>query len=1070
MVPCTHCRDHLLDFVYGLMEEPEEQDMRAHLAVCPDCQQGLRAAQVQQSLLARAAQPIRAVAEFAPPLEAPPARRRRVLRPLPTWTAAAAAVMLAVGGGMLYRQAGLERELADARQRVEEVAALDAARPAQAAAEQARAIHRIEAEALQLHVLGPAQLHPAAGSVLHVTTHDGAGKPASAQVTARLLSGADNKVLYEATVPTEGETRLALPPVAPAGAASARLVVEAHTETAQARVEEALSSSPPTLVAQLETNQSQYRVGETLYFRALALERYGQTPAAPPVPLRAALVERGGTVVAQVTGQADAAGVFAGQLPLAAQLNAGQYQLRVQAAAPHVPLAAQEQPLEIVRELGPALQLDKEQYRPGEQVNVIVNRQGLGKVKPRVTVDDQAVPLQMQMPAQGPAAGMAGGALQARQRNQLGLVEPGLQFQFPLPKKLDNNFANVEVQLDNGKKKETLRRKIAIGAPRLTVDFFPEGGALVAGLPSRIYYRVRSSAAEADRLDGHLVLRGGAVKIDSAFQRGVGSFVLTPVQPESYSVQLHSAGESTTIVDPFRQLGIEPDGIVLHMPDSVGMEGEPLRIVVRSHGAVRRLLLLAECRGQLVEEQWVETGAGETAVELRPAAGAHGVLRITAYEAREGSWRPLAERLAYRAPAQRLQLQIAPALATYRPGQTVHWDILARDEAGKPTTAWILAAVVDENHLPSGAHDFSGGLPSLANLEDATLAVPDTALARQQLDLVLGTHGWRRRASADLPALTRLEEEKAARGSASAAAPALFFSKENASLTELQRQMRQRMDSALERLQARSAEQQREGTARLQAALAAVAAARKGLEAIRDVPRLALAGLGCALLGTGAAVLLAIGLTRLRRGPLPAVAGALACLLLGAGLSISVIMVRPTVAPHEEQARVPNLPNERKRNDALPERAQAEAFPLAGSFAGSPSPVAKGRSMLRKGAEDSVAGKVAPQALALRRGTNLAQAPARVAGAAPALRNMPVPASAGLALPRSDSSHDRRLSAGLPSDTLLWLPALFLEHGTAKISFTLPQGAARYRVLLLGHSAHGRFGFYETRLQVSPSP
>ena len=41
----------------------------------------------------------------------------------------------------------------------------------------------------------------------------------------------------------------------------------------------------------------------------------------------------------------------------------------------------------------------------------------------------------------------------------------------------------------------------------------------------------------------------------------------------------------------------------------------------RHAGAARRVLLLVECRGQLVEEQWVEAAAKETTLELRPAAG-----------------------------------------------------------------------------------------------------------------------------------------------------------------------------------------------------------------------------------------------------------------------------------------------------------------------------------------------------------------------------------------------------------------------------------------------------------------
>ena len=58
------------------------------------------------------------------------------------------------------------------------------------------------------------------------------------------------------------------------------------------------------------------------------------------------------------------------------------------------------------------------------------------------------------------------------------------------------------------------------------------------------------------------------------------------------------------------------------------------------------------------------------------------------------------------------------------------------------------------------------------------------------------------------------------------------------------------------------------------------------------------------------------------------------------------------------------------------------------------------------------------------------------------------------------------LYADVLTDTLLWHPNLWLANGDAEIRFDIGGGNATYRVLLLGHSATGRFGFYETRLDV----
>ena len=95
-------------------------------------------------------------------------------------------------------------------------------------------------------------------------------------------------------------------------------------------------------------------------------------------------------------------------------------------------------------------------------------------------------------------------------------------------------------------------------------------------------------------------------------------------------------------------------------------------------------------------------------------------------------------------------------------------------------------------------------------------------------------------------------------------------------------------------------------------------------------------------------------------------------------------------------------------------------------------------------------------------------------GAAPAAiegSGNPVPAAAPKA--KMMARGGRRLEyahehvPNLAADTLLWHPALKLENGSATVRFDIASGQATYRVLLLGHGPNGRFGFFETRLDVA---
>lgn len=69
MPPCDACRDQLLDYLYGLLPQPEVAAVEAHLAGCPACAAARVAAARAQGLIARAAKPVAAGITFAPPAE-----------------------------------------------------------------------------------------------------------------------------------------------------------------------------------------------------------------------------------------------------------------------------------------------------------------------------------------------------------------------------------------------------------------------------------------------------------------------------------------------------------------------------------------------------------------------------------------------------------------------------------------------------------------------------------------------------------------------------------------------------------------------------------------------------------------------------------------------------------------------------------------------------------------------------------------------------------------------------------------------------------------------------------------
>ncbi len=371
-----------------------------------------------------------------------------------------------------------------------------------------------------------------------------------------------------------------------------------------------------------------------------------------------------------------------------------------------------------------------------------------------------------------------------------------LQLQFALPKDLDTSRVRIKIVLTEGKVRETVEKELSVVPSRLSIDCFPEGGELIAGVPNRVYYRVRTPHGESVNPEGRvIVLSGSDVLLDSAPGAGTGTFTFTPAVGETYSVRITKPGsDPIEIADPFARVGgVRQDGLVLHAPRPVAAEGEPVDVVLRNpapHGAC--------C--------WSRSAAAASSASngSRPTAPKRGwrwascpprgLVRLTAYDTGAGMLRPLAERLIYRTPALRLDLSVLHLGGVIAPkyGQkSVQLQVRCRNEAGESENAWGVVSIVDDSvhgrEANPLAHFFiAGDVQDGESLDNAALLAADNPAAQQALDLFLGTVGWRR--------------FQPARGDAKAGgAPvdAAFVGRENASPRNLQAQLEAKVEETL---------------------------------------------------------------------------------------------------------------------------------------------------------------------------------------------------------------------------------------------------------------------------------
>ena len=316
----------------------------------------------------------------------------------------------------------------------------------------------------------------------------------------------------------------------------------------------------------------------------------------------------------------------------------------------------------------------------------------------------------------------------------------------PLPATIERGDALLTVLVQDAGITESITRRVPIIVQRLKLSLFPEGGDLVAGLPSRVYFSAETLLDKPADIEGVLVDdRGQAWTRFTSFHNGLGRFSFTPAPGRSYSVEVTKpAGVKERFPLPL----VKEQGCTLRTFDD--FKGEAERVAVGVHCTEARSVVLASVlREQRVASATAKVEPGvETVVHLAHPQR-QGVARLTLFnEALE----PLAERLVYRHWRQDLRIQVTPDKASYTPRGEVVLTVETKDAAGKPVAAELGMAVVDDTVL-SFADDKTGHLLARTYLEPelpGKVEEPnfyfrqDEPKAPVALELLLGTRGWRR--------------------------------------------------------------------------------------------------------------------------------------------------------------------------------------------------------------------------------------------------------------------------------------------------------------------------------------
>ncbi|MBI1225148.1 MAG: hypothetical protein GC192_07895 [Bacteroidetes bacterium] len=342
------------------------------------------------------------------------------------------------------------------------------------------------------------------------------------------------------------------------------------------------------------------------------------------------------------------------------------------------------------------------------------------------------------------------------------------QVKFDLPKGLETNDGLLNVLIQYNGQTESISRSIPIVLNKVDLQFMPEGGDMVAGLPAVVAFKALNEWGKPADVSGKIVnSKGVEVASFESYHQGMGAFNFTPASGEAYHAILtkpEGIAEKYGLADAFPRgfsMKINPlqqDTLIAEVNST---EDEVLHVALVSQGEVKYL-------------ETLPARAGSHLVKIPVKNLPIGIAQVTLFDSQE---LPRAERLVFLNHDKQLKINVKTDKEKYLPREKVTMTVSVTDERGIPMPGQFSLAVADDNLL-TFADDRQGNILGHLLLESelkGKIEEPNFYFEAKEkhpeknellaLDYLMLTQGWRRLAWEDLldkqPVAMQFENERA---------------------------------------------------------------------------------------------------------------------------------------------------------------------------------------------------------------------------------------------------------------------------------------------------------------------
>jgi len=301
-------------------------------------------------------------------------------------------------------------------------------------------------------------------------------------------------------------------------------------------------------------------------------------------------------------------------------------------------------------------------------------------------------------------------------------------FYFYQPISIINTFKSLEIE--------------EADIPKLNMTFFPEGGNLVDGLPSKIAFKIQDQYGTGVTCAGFIINeKNDTVTSFKSLKYGLGNFTMTPSKQHEYRVLVRDEkGKSNFYTLP----NIYSDGYVMNMTD----RGDQLIITVQTkNNKSENILLFAHSRQIIATKELQSLGRGIATFNINKNILQDGISHITIFN---NELQPVCERLYFKRPIKKLNISLTNKLQEYETREKVLLNISATNKSNQPVSANLSLSIFRLDSLPSFEDtDITSYLYLTSDLvgiiESPQYYISSTdSLVREATDNLMLTHGWRR--------------------------------------------------------------------------------------------------------------------------------------------------------------------------------------------------------------------------------------------------------------------------------------------------------------------------------------